>query len=93
MVGIGGVKIVHAALNGAAHHFGSSLLVNLTVGSLGQTHGAKAQQGQLFSMKIIVKHERHPFSAPRTRYDMFTFSVTDRCVRSRTFLQKEGWLL
>lgn len=62
VVGIGGVKIVYAVVNGVAGHPADLLLVNAAVGPSGQAHGAEAQRRQLFVLKIAINHGLHSFS-------------------------------
>ena len=61
VIGIGGVEIVDAMLHGIADHVRRGLFVDVRRGAAGnqrQTHGAEAQQGQLFAVKVGIDHVR-----------------------------------
>ena len=58
VIGVGGIEIVNAVRHGVIDHFFGVLLIDLIgAGDEGQTHGAKAQQGQLLLLKIGVDHD------------------------------------
>ena len=56
VIGIGGVEIVHALLDGRIDHLIDLFFVDRAVGQRGQTHRAKAQLGELQILKGTVNH-------------------------------------
>ena len=59
VVGLGGVKIIHAVGDGIVHHLVHRLLVNIAgaaAGEQGQAHGAKTQGGKLLILKLLIDH-------------------------------------
>ena len=54
VVGVCRVKVIHAAVEGQLYHSTGGLLIHLAGGQGGQAHGAKAQQGQLFTLKGTI---------------------------------------
>ena len=59
MVGVSGVKVVYAVLDGVVGHFIDLGLIDVglsAAGEEGQAHGAEAQHGELFALKITIYH-------------------------------------
>lgn len=59
VVGVSGVKVVYAVLDGVVGHFIDLGLIDVglsAAGEEGQAHGAEAQHGELFALKITIYH-------------------------------------
>ena len=59
VVGVGGIKIVHAMFHGIGRHLRHLRLVNGAVRVGRQAHSAKAQQAQLLSLKLLGDHRQY----------------------------------
>ena len=56
VIGIGGVKVVHALLDGPVDHFIDLLFIDRAVRQRGQAHRAKAELRERQILKSIVNH-------------------------------------
>ena len=82
VIGIRGIKVIHAVFQRVVHHLFRLRLVHLA-GAIAQKrkpHGPKAEQGNPFPLKIAVSHGNSPFFS---RYST-NFSIAGESGGSRT---------